>query len=86
MATRAVTHTRKDQAGNIIGLGKPGEYWSVRSSADAISDITAGTHSYYVPWATGSTWIEVVRGHYGPYLRTDADNTTRNNLDDLPNI
>ena len=86
MATRAVTHTQKDQHGNITGLGNPGQDWSVRPSADAIRDINNGTHSYYVPWTSGSTWIEIVQGPYGPYLRTDRDNTIKNNLDDLPDI
>lgn len=86
MATRAVTHTRKDQHGNITGLGNPGQIWSVRAASDAVTDIRSGAHSYYVPWTTGSTWIEVVQGPYGAYLRTDRDNTTKNNLDDLPNI
>ena len=86
MANRQVTHTRKDAAGNITGLGNPGQLWSIRPSADAIRDINTGAHSYYVPWSTGSTWIEVVQGPYGPYLRTDHDGTTKNNLDDLPDI
>ena len=86
MADRAVTHTRKDQVRNITGLGKPGEYWSVRSSADCIRDIETGAHRYYVPWTSGTTWIQVVQGVNGKYLRTDRDNTSKNNLDDLPDI
>lgn len=86
MANRPVTHTRKDRYGNIIGLGNPTQTWSVRSSAYCIRDIESGTHQYYVPWTTGSTWIRVVQGANGKYLRTDRDNTSRNNLDDLPNI
>ncbi len=86
MADRPVTHTRKDRYGNITGLGKPGEYWSVRASADCIGDIETGAHRYYVPWTSGSTWIKVVNGTGGEYLRTDRDNTSRNNLHDLPDI
>lgn len=85
MADRAVTHTGKDQDGDITKLCKPGEYWSPRYKRDAINDIESGTHRYYVPWPDGkSTWIHVVDGPHGKYLRTDKDNTTRNNLDDLP--
>jgi hypothetical protein len=53
--------------------------------ADAIQDIESGVHGYYVPWPDGvRTEIRVVNGPNGKYLRTDKDNTTRNNLDDLP--
>jgi hypothetical protein len=86
MADRPVTHSRKDQYGNIAALGNPNGAWSVRSSSLIISDIQSGTHTYYVPWQSGRTDISVVRGPYGQYLRTDRDNTSRNNLDDLPGI
>ena len=85
MTERAVTRTKKDHDGDILALCKPGEYWSPRSKANAIHDIETGTHSYYVPWSDGTrTPIRVVSGNTGKYLRTDKDNTTRNNLDDLP--
>ncbi|MEW8051108.1 MAG: DUF3892 domain-containing protein [Candidatus Thiodiazotropha sp.] len=85
MAERAVTRTKKDQDGDILALCKPGEYWSPRPKANAIQDIESGAHSYYVPWSDGTkTPIHVVNGPTGKYLRTDKDNTTRNNLDDLP--
>jgi len=89
MATRPVTHTRKDRYGTITGLGNPGSNgygWSVRTVADCIRDIESGAHTYYVPWQSGSTWIRVVNGSRGKYLRTDRDDTARNNLDDLPEI
>jgi hypothetical protein len=85
MAERAVIRTRKDQDGDILALCNPGEYWSPRLKADAIHDIETRVHSYYVPWNDGTrTPIRVVNGPTGKYLRTDKDNTTRNNLDDLP--
>lgn len=85
MANRAVSQSRKDRDGDITALCRPGEPWSPRSKNDAIADIEAGTHAYFVPWSGGnSTWIRVVNGPTGKYLRTDYDNTTRNNLDDLP--
>jgi hypothetical protein len=46
--------------------------------------ISQQLHTYYVPWNTGRTEIRVVQGTHGPYLRTDRDGTSRNNLDDLP--
>jgi hypothetical protein len=84
MAQRAVTKTGKDRDGDITTLCNASEYWSPRSKKDAIADIESGTHSYYVPWPEGPTPIRVVEGRNGKYLRTDRDNTTRNNLDDLP--
>lgn len=85
MADRAVTHTRKDRDGDILALCNPGEYWSPRKKADAIRDIETRAHSYYVPWWDGRrTPIRVVDGPRGKYLRTDRDETSRNNLDDLP--
>lgn len=86
MADRPVTHTRKDQVGNITALGCPNHSWSVRPAASIISDIKSGTHTYYVPWVSGRTGIQVVQGSNGEYLRTDRDGTVRNNLDDLPDI
>ena len=85
MADRAVTKSGKDQHGNITALCADGQFWSPRLSRDAISDIESKLHTYYVPWTTGRTEIRVVQGPYGKYLRTDRDQTSRNNLDDLPN-
>lgn len=41
-------------------------------------------HSYYVKVGMRRVEIRVVNGPTGPYLRTDPDATTHNNLDDLP--
>lgn len=84
MADRAVYQTRKDRDGDILALCSPSESWSPRLKADAIRDIENGIHTYYVPWTDGRTEIRVVKGPNGKYLRTDRDNTARNNLDDLP--
>lgn len=85
MADRAVYATQKDQDGDILALCNQDHFWSPRKKADAIADIEGGHHRYYVPWSDGtSTWIRVVNGPSGKYLRTDKDDTTKNNLDDLP--
>ena len=84
MSDRAVYKTGKDSDGDITRLCNSGQNWSPRSKANAINDIETGTHSYYVPWPGGRTYIRVVQGPSGKYLRTDRDNTSRNNLDDLP--
>ncbi len=85
MADRAVRKTGKNKDGDITRLCNDGDWWSPRSKADAIADIESGAHTYYVPWTSGRTEIRVVNDSVkGKYLRTDRDNTTRNNLDDLP--
>lgn len=84
MADRAVRKTGKDRDGDITRLCDDGQIWSPRNKADAIHDIENGTHTYHVPWTTGRTEIRVVEGANGKYLRTDRDNTTKNNLDELP--
>ena len=84
MSDRRVTHTGKDRFGDITKLCNPTQQWSPRSKEDAISDIEKRIHTYYVLWTTGRTEIHVVNSQNGKYLRTDWDNTRRNNLDDLP--
>ena len=84
MADRAVTQSGKDRDGDITKLCNPQATWSPRYKMDAIADIEMGRHTYHVPWRGGRTEIGVVNGPTGKYLRTDRDNTTRNNLDDLP--
>lgn len=84
MADRAVRKTRKDKDGDILALCNPGDTWSPRLKDDAIRDIETKAHTYYVPWKSGRTPIRVVDDPNGKYLRTDRDNTSQNNLDDLP--
>ena len=86
MAKRYVTKTGKDRDGDITKLCNAGEFWSPRSKTDAIRDIEGRTHEYFVKWGTyEETQIRVVDDtRKGKYLRTDRDNTSRNNLDDLP--
>ena len=85
MADRAVYSTGKDEDGDITSLCNSGEPWSPRAKADAIRDIDDGVHRYYVPLKSGKEAdIRVVNGPTGKYLRTDWDQTPRNNLDDLP--
>jgi len=85
MERRAVTHTCKDEDGDILCLCNPSASWSPRQKKDAIRDIDSGAHGYFVPWTDGQeTEVRVVEGATGRYLRTDRDSTRRNNLDDLP--
>jgi len=86
MADRQVRKTRKDKDGDILALCDDGASWSPRMKKDAIADIESKTHTYYVLWNSRRTEIRVVSDPVkGKYLRTDSDNTPRNNLEDLPN-
>ncbi len=85
MADRRVTHSGKNTHGDITSLGNPGEWWSPRPKADAIEDIEGATHRYYVREAGYESDVTVVTRNDGTkYLRTTADRTSRNNLDNLP--
>ena len=85
MADRQVTASGKDKDGDITKLCKSGEAWSSRLKADAIRDIDNGLHTYYVQQAgTSRTNITVVNGTTGKYLRSTADASSKNNLDNLP--
>lgn len=83
MAYRRVTHARD---GIITAIGNPGQFWSPRAKADTIRDIETRMRTYYVQWPEQRTKTRVVNAAAGKYLRTDRDNTTRNNLDDLPDL
>ncbi|MCP2016887.1 DUF3892 domain-containing protein [Qipengyuania citrea] len=85
MAKRYVRQTGKDKDGDITRLCNSGQPWSPRAKVDAIRDIENGTHEYCVNWTHyPETRIRVVQGPNGKYLRTDRDETNKNNLDDLP--
>ncbi|PWG61182.1 DUF3892 domain-containing protein [Sediminicurvatus halobius] len=85
MSDRHVTRSKKGRDGDILALCNPGALWSPRPKADAIRDIESRAHTYYVTGEGGTrVSIHVVNGLSGKYLRTDPDNSERNNLDDLP--
>ncbi|XOV85284.1 MAG: DUF3892 domain-containing protein [bacterium] len=85
MAKRYVRKTGKDSDGDITKLCNDGSAWSPRMKADVIRDIENNTNEYWVPWQSGETKIHVVSDRVkGKYLRTDRDQTSINNLDDLP--
>lgn len=85
MADRAITRARHDRNGDITAIGDGVSYWSPVPKDSAIYHIEHGIYRYYVPWANSPhTLIRVVNGPNGKYLRTDRDESSRNNLDDLP--
>ncbi len=86
MAERRVRQTRKDRDGDVTALCNQGASWSPRLKAGAISDIETLTHRYYVQEVgTQRVYVQVVNGRSGKYLRTTADASSGNNLDNLPN-
>lgn len=82
---RRVRRTGKDEDGDIISLCDAGASWSPRRKADAIRDIESDTYRYYVEEESPRTYVRVVNEGGKKYLRTTADRTSRNNLDNLPN-
>lgn len=84
MAERRVRATGKDRDGDITSLCNAGQSWSPRSRADAIADIEANSHSYYVEEAGYRSEVSVVTTNGRKHLQTYADATSKNNLDNLP--
>ena len=82
MANRRVTKTGKDNDGDITSLCGS---WGMTLKWTAISEIDNDTHTYYVNEVAPLVLVRVVRPAVGlPYLRTVADRTSANNLDNLP--
>ena len=85
MADREVTAVRRDPAGRTTGLANPDSSWWLVGATEAAGQIDAGLHRYYTRQGASRAWIHVVHAEgRGPYLRTARDQTTRDNLDDLP--
>src|SRR5690606_598119 len=80
MADRRVTRTAKDRDGDITALCGD---WGRQGKWLAIGDIEGGVHSYFVDRAGHRSPVRVRREAGRTYLRTDADATSANNLDNL---
>lgn len=83
MATRRVTHLRKDSEGEIDALCNPKEPWSPRARAEVIRDIELGVHTYYVEEAGYRSTVHVERSGGVSYLRTYTGSGSPNRLADL---
>ena len=83
MTRRRVTKTGK-RDDDIVALCNPGSSWERVSKTQAIKDIEGNTNSYYVEEALPAVDVRVVNGSNGKYLRTTADSSSKNNLDNLP--
>ena len=78
---REVTAVRKTAKDTISHLCNDGAPWSPVTVRQAIRDIRAGRASYFARFEDSLVEIRVVDGRY---LRTAADETKQNNLDNLP--
>lgn len=82
MVDRRVTQTGKDAVRDITSLCGP---WGSVAKDVAMDDIETGRHKYYVHEVEPRVDVEVkVIGGSMRYLRTAADETSGNNLDNLP--
>ena len=85
MADRRVRRSGKDGQGDITALCDGGNDWGRVTNATAISHIDDGTHTYFVNEDGSRSNVRVIReSGSAPYLRTTADKTSKNNLDNLP--
>jgi Protein of unknown function (DUF3892) len=78
---RRVRTTKRDRHGKIVALCNAGQPWSPRKTSDVIRDITSSKKSYYVKEAERPTYVRVVKGGL---LQTTADESSQNNLNNLP--
>ncbi len=87
MADRTVTRAARNADGNIIAIGNPSSDWHQRDAKWAIQDILEDRHRYLIESATGAMRpIQVVNDPDGPYLRSQADTTEENNLDNIEEL
>ncbi len=85
MASHQITHTRKDKDDDITHVVGKGYAPFDHTSALAIQKIRARTDSYYTSVNGRQVGVKVYVSAAGkPFLRTDRDQTTTNNLDNLP--
>ena len=81
---RAVTRTGKDTDGDITALCSGPGGWGRVTKSTAIAEINVGTNTYFVNEAGYRADVKVrTRSNGVRYLTTEADKTSKNNLDNL---
>lgn len=88
MLHRKVTHVKKDSSGTITHLCNPGIFdWGCETVQQVLSHLDNKTHRYFVR-EHGIFDVDVVPVGSGAnrYVRTTADATDSNNLENLPTI
>ena len=83
MADRRVRRTEKTD-GDIAALCGGADWPKVRK-AQVIQDVESRAHRRYVHEVAPSVDVTAVDGRCGKHLRTVADRTSANNLDNPPN-
>ena len=81
MTQYRIRHVSKNLYGDITHVGERGQ-WTL-SKETAIAAIRSNTHSFYVQELNPAVQVRVIEAN-PPYLRTVADSTSKNNLDNLP--
>ncbi len=82
MADRRVKKTGKDSDGDITSLCGD---WGKTLKADAIRQIDNSTYNYYVEESGYKSAVHTYTENGKKHLKTYADGTSKNNLDNLPN-
>lgn len=78
-----ILRVRKDDKGDILAVFT--ELYMVKTVAEVVRDIENKTATYYVQEQTPRAEVHVVTEYNGKkYIRTNADRTSKNNLDNLP--
>ena len=80
---RHVTAVRRTKQGVTTHLCNEGAHWSPVSVGQAIREIESGVIQYFTQVGNRLAVVHVVNGPNGPYLRSQADPTSQNNLDSL---
>ncbi|MEA2010676.1 MAG: DUF3892 domain-containing protein [Actinomycetota bacterium] len=84
MARRRIRSTRKDRDCDILSVCNKAEYWPPRAKAEAIRDIDAGEHAYFVAEASHESEVHTYTLNGVNHIKTHADASSANNLDNLP--
>lgn len=86
MATWRVRNADRDAQGDVLRIGNSRDGNWAETRDRAVQDIRQGLHSYYVDEAGHRADVRAVpnASGWGYHLRTDADATSKNNLDNLP--
>lgn len=85
---RVITHVSKDDRDNIVEVGAAGLWREPveKVIADLQSDAPKFSYRSRGKYANETSAVIVVNARTGAYLRTVADRTRGNNLDELPSL
>lgn len=83
MANYRIRNVSKNLYGDITHVGERG-VWTL-SKETVIQMIRSNGHTFYVQEVNPAVQVRVVDA-IPPYLRTVADSTSKNNLDNLPSL